>query len=63
MKTLYNYSSVDCENIEGYEMKPERFYEGKQQVNNIDINKVEAAEYENFLISSGYYNRMRCLDE
>jgi hypothetical protein len=63
MKTLYNYSSSDCENIEGYEMEPEGFYKEKQQVSNIDINKVEAAEYENFLVNSGYYNRMRCLDE
>jgi hypothetical protein len=63
MKTLYNYSSPDCENIEGYEMEPKDFYSDKQQVNNIDINKVEAAEYENYLVSSGYYNRMRCLHE
>jgi hypothetical protein len=54
MKTLYNYNSVDCENIEGYEMEPDWY---------ADIQKVEVAEYENFLVSSGYYNRMRCLDE
>jgi hypothetical protein len=63
MKTLYNYSSPDCENIEAYEMEPQGFYSEKQQVSNIDINKVEAAEYESYLVNSGYYNRMRCLHE
>ena len=62
MKTLYNYSSADCENIEGYEMEPDDFY--YTPVSKVmDVNKVEAAEYENFLVSSGYYNRMMCLDE
>ena len=62
MKTLCNYSSPDCENIEGYEMEPEDFYY-TPVTKVMDINKIEAAEYENYLISSGYYNRMRCLDE
>jgi len=53
MRIIYNYSTADCENIEGYEILPEEFYTPVTKV--MDINKIEAAEYENFLVSSGYY--------
>ena len=59
----------DLGQIEGYENMPDwyaKILEHKESSKNvnleIDINKVEAAEYENHLVSIGYYQRMRCLN-
>lgn len=51
-----------CENIEGYEFEEEEFEEEEFETTNWDLQLIEAREFENSLVKSGYYNRMRWIN-